>query len=109
MEMAALRRAILRTVARLTLLAYIVGVFILTTRGYLALAFVILLITIDIVHYCLDCGSVKWSPSRTICLVTGARAVIVFGGERRWIIGFSVIYSVYGSLILIAIVDKYLP
>mmetsp|Transcript_22905 Transcript_22905/g.68754 ORF Transcript_22905/g.68754 Transcript_22905/m.68754 type:complete len:2404 (+) Transcript_22905:58-7269(+) len=108
-EMAALRRGLLRTASRLTLVVYVVAAFISTSKGFLGLAIATFLIFMDVVNCCLDSNTHQWSPLTIMLLATVVRVAMVLGGVRLWLVGFSVAYSTHGFLISWELVNRYLP
>lgn len=108
-QVAAARRALLLAGSRSVLVAYIMSAFLLTSKGPLALAIAIFLSITDVIHTCLGRGSVFWSPTKTVLLMAAARALIVFGGATFWVVGLSAAHSIYGYVLTLEIVNKYLP
>lgn len=108
-EMAAVRCALLRTVSRLVFLVLVVGAFMLTPKGYLALVYTLFLSLTDAVHSNLNLNCACWSPSKTVYLMIASRAIVVLIDTRFWILGLSMVYCVYGISLLCNIVNKRLP
>ena len=108
-QVAAARRALLLAGSRSVLVVYIMSAFLLTSKGPLALAIAIFLSITDVIHTCLGRGSVFWSPTKTVLLMAAARALIVFGGATFWVVGLSAAHSIYGYVLTLEIVNKYLP
>ena len=108
-EMAAVRCALLRTASRLVLLMLVVGAFMLTTKGYLALVYALFFSLTDTISSNLDLDCARWSPSKTVHLMIASRAIVVLIDTRFWVLGISMVYCVYGISLLCNIVNKRLP
>ena len=90
-----MRCALLRTASRLVLLMLVVGAFMLTTKGYLALVYALFFSLTDTISSNLDLDCARWSPSKTVHLMIASRAIVVLIDTRFWVLGISMVYCVW--------------
>jgi hypothetical protein len=80
-----------------------------TNYAELALLNIVTLLTFDSVHYSLHRGSNRWTPGVSILIMASARCFIMAFVAEYWLIGYSLAFLGYGSLLVRSAVRRHLP
>lgn len=94
------------------LILVIYGIFVSTLfEEYKGLGFgtTLCIMVIDLAVHMLKRGQTTWSSTQAIFQLTVSRIVLVLFGNKFWLVGLSIVYLVFGSGLVLDIIQLRLP